>query len=539
MILAGVAISLTIGNNGIISRAINTRDKTVVADEEEAITLAYAARKMDDYTKNVIASDLQEELSNANRDTRVTSSGDDLIVLYNDTNHRYRINQNGEIERLEDMTSELAKSVVRVTALGKYLCVELMDGTVGIIPLNNTSPNMEQADMNEMQIISTSGIKQCDDDDEMIVDNDGNVYMGIYNDEIDNYEIICLNNVEESPIKDKKIKKAINDYMLDYDGNLYIYYKYDNEFTRLDNTGTILEGKTIVDIYEGYRGVFLIDRDGKIYDYYYDSYYDTLEISCVNENYENGLNGNNIKEIMYDNATGLILDNNGKVYAWGSNDYGLLGDENLEDSSIPICISDLENDMNGKNIVKIYYYEDTAFAIDSNGNVYNWGVNYSNIENYEFIRPTQILNGKNIKSILKVSGAIIALDNDGKVYTWGFHDYGLLGNGTTEDSNTPICISDNENNKLYGKTIEEIYNINDNSVISKDSEGNIYGWGRNRHAELGNGTYEEVLMPECFNEITTNKLYNKKVEKVLSYGTLIFYILDDGNIVYNNFIYLV
>ena len=525
LILAGVAISLTIGNNGIISRAINARDKTIVADEEEAITLAYAARKMDDYTKNVIASDLQEELSNANRDTRVTSSGDDLIVLYNDTNHRYGVNQNGEIERLEDMTPELAKSVVRVTTLSGYLCVELMDGTVGLIDYHATAPNLEQAYIDNMRVISTSGIKQYDDGG-MIVDNDGNVYMGIYNVEIDNYEIICLNNIEGSPIKDKKIKKAINYYMLDYDGNLYYYDGMNNNIV---NANPSLENKKIIDIfYYDNNFIVSVDEDGKIYE---DNY------TCINPNYEGGLDGRNLKDIVYDGRTTIVLDNKGKVYAWGKNNYGLLGNETIEESSISICISDLENDINGKNIVKIYNYSNTAFAIDSDGNAYNWGVNYSNIENYEIIRPTQILNGKNIKFILKVSDAIISLDNDGKVYTWGFHDYGLLGNGTTEDSNTPICISDNENNKLYGKTIEEIYSINDNSVISKDSEGNIYGWGRNRHAELGNGTYENVLTPECFNEITTNKLFNRKVNEVLNYGTLVIYILDDGSIIYNCFPY--
>lgn len=534
LILAGVAISLTIGNNGIISRAINARDKTIVADEEEAITLAYAARKMDDYTKNVIASDLQEELSNANRDTRVTSSGDDLIVLYNDTNHRYRVNQNGEIEQLEDMTPELAKSVVRVTTLGNYLCVELMDGTVGLIPLNYTSPNMEQIDMNDMQIISNSGIKS--DYGGNIVDNDGKVYISITIEGIS--YIICLNDTEGSILNNVNIKKSSGYYMIGEDGKIYRQISYEgDEIIELDNAGTILEGKNIVDIYEGYRGVFLIDRDGKIYDYYYDSYYDTLEISCVNENYENGLNGNNIKEIMYDNATGLILDNNGKVYAWGSNDYGLLGDENLEDSSIPICISDLENDMNGKNIVKIYFYEDTAFAIDSDGNAYNWGINYYNRESYEITNPIKIFEGKKIKDILVKRGSIIALDSDGKVYTWGYGNYGMLGNGSTENINFPVCISENVNNKLYGKTIEKIYSITPNGIIAKDIEGNIYGWGKNSNAELGNGTYEEVLMPECFNEITTNKLYNKKVEKVLSYGTCIFYFLDNGDIIYSNFHY--
>ena len=526
LILAGVAISLTIGNNGIISRAINARDKTIVADEEEAITLAYAARKMDDYTKNVIASDLQEELSNANRDTRVTSSGDDLIVLYNDTNHRYRINQNGEIERLEDMTPELAKSVVMATPLWGYLCVELMDGTVGLIDYHVTAPNLEQANMDGMRVLSTSGIKQYDYDGGMIVDNDGNVYMEIYNVEIDNYEIICLNNIEGSPIKDKKIKKAINDYMLDYDGNLYYYDGMNNNIV---NANPSLENKKIIDIfYYDNNFIVSVDEDGKIYE---------ANHTCINPNHEGGLDGRNLKDIAYYSGTTIALDNNGKVYAWGDNNFGLLGIGALEDSSISICISDLENDMNGKNIVKIYNYSGTAFAIDSDGNAYNWGVNYSNIENYEIIRPTQILNGKNIKSILKVSDAIIVLDNDGKVYTWGYDDYGLLGNGTTKDSNTPICISDNENNKLYGKTIEEIYNINDNSVISKDSEGNIYGWGRNRHAELGNGTYENVLTPECFNEITTNKLFNRKVNEVLNYRNLVIYILDDGGIIYNSFPY--
>ena len=67
---------------------------------------------------------------------------------------------------------------------------------------------------------------------------------------------------------------------------------------------------------------------------------------------------------------------NGKVYTWGFNVRGQLGDGTENDSSVPICISDTEKSvLKGKNIKNISLSGNTVCALDDNGKVYTWGEN--------------------------------------------------------------------------------------------------------------------------------------------------------------------
>ena len=109
---------------------------------------------------------------------------------------------------------------------------------------------------------------------------------------------------------------------------------------------------------------------------------------------------------------------------------------------------------------------------------------------------------------IKEAGENYFVDNQGKVYTWGRNSYGQLGNGTDENSNMPICISDIEGNALRGKNIIKIqgYDI----ITALDSEGKVYTWGRNRYGQLGNGTDVEYSNETiCISEIEGNEIREK------------------------------
>ena len=100
LILAGVAINLTIGQNGIITRAMDSTERTEIADEREAIILAYQACLIDTLGGNVTAKQLEDELKSQGRDVSVTQEGENLIVTYNQTKRTYQINQNGDVSQV-------------------------------------------------------------------------------------------------------------------------------------------------------------------------------------------------------------------------------------------------------------------------------------------------------------------------------------------------------------------------------------------------------------------------------------------------------
>ena len=294
---------------------------------------------------------------------------------------------------------------------------------------------------------------------------------------------------------------------------------------------------------------YFIDNQGKVYVCGRNDYgqlgngtneYSSVPI-CISTLKNNTLYGKKIEKLQSDGSTMIALDSEGKVYTWGRNNYGQLGNKTNEDSNEPICISDIkDNVLNGKNVKEIQSGE-TMIAIDDEGKVYTWGYNYfgqlgNGTEEFYSNEPICIsdieentLNGKNIIDIqIDINNyTVIAIDSEGKVYTWGSNDDGQLGNGTNENSNKPICISDIPENILNGKRIIKAHISNQHynvyTIIVLDEDGKIYNWGRNNNGELGNGTDEEYSnVPICINDIPGNALYGKKIVEIYSqYNTII------------------
>lgn len=113
-----------------------------------------------------------------------------------------------------------------------------------------------------------------------------------------------------------------------------------------------LKGRNIVNIYQDYRTVIAKDSNGKLYSWGNNS----STIICVNDMQDSPLKGKNVVDIYYGYGTIMAKDSNGKLYSWGNNDYGQLGDGTTGNSSMPICISDVENsELKGKKIKNVEY----------------------------------------------------------------------------------------------------------------------------------------------------------------------------------------
>ena len=157
-------------------------------------------------------------------------------------------------------------------------------------------------------------------------------------------------------------------------------------------------------------------------------------------------------------------------------------------------------DMVGSNVAltasgKVIYIEDLQLN--------EYQLTELNIENYTTITQNGIREASN--------GVFV--DNEGKVYTWGSNSYGQLGDGTSGERSTPVCISNS--GELLGKNITNIY-FDGTTVITLDKEGKAYTWGQNYNGELGDGTTENKNTPVCISELKNSKLYNKQISKVKS-----------------------
>ena len=108
LILAGVTIATLTGDNGILTRASESKEKTGKAQEEENLKLAVTSSQMKnvntrEITKENLENAIKEQFGN-NKDFLVTDNGDgSFLVNMNDTNRIYYVDETGEVITEENM----------------------------------------------------------------------------------------------------------------------------------------------------------------------------------------------------------------------------------------------------------------------------------------------------------------------------------------------------------------------------------------------------------------------------------------------------
>ena len=79
--IVGVTIATLTGENGILTRASESAEQTEIAEEKEAIGVAYAGVLADNNGTGVSASELQDELRNNGYNATVTDNGDGTFTV--------------------------------------------------------------------------------------------------------------------------------------------------------------------------------------------------------------------------------------------------------------------------------------------------------------------------------------------------------------------------------------------------------------------------------------------------------------------------
>lgn len=528
LILAGISISMLMGQNGILNRAAESKREHTVAQEREAIAIAYSASMNVDNIGKVTGLELQNELDKIMKNTAVTENDTDLNILFKDTLHRYTISQEGTITKKDDLTPEEANKIVRILSSNMVLTA---DGTVKYIgneSLNTT--DCTKLNTSDAKIITNNGIIKSAEG--YFIDNKGKLFL-----KNANYSSGFENGIEQEPYYDIAMMYNI------FDGKKIIdYEEVDNDtYMVLDSDGKIYSwGRN----YEGQLGNGTNTR--------------TNNPMCISDISGSEVNGKRIKQIrMSDRGNVLAIDDSGKVYAWGDNSKGQLGNGLTDNKSLPICISDLQNNvLNGKKIEKIFLRDANAFALDNNGKLYSWGGgdfsgqlgNGSSVSSKTPMCISDIdgseLKEKKIVNVILNYYVSIALDENGKVYVWGDNSKGQLGIGNTENQMLPICLNDLTGHIFYGKKITNITIAEDTNTIdfmACDYEGNAYVWGKNDQGQLCTGDSVDRQTPIILNQIENSIFYNQKIaqeynyiwDKGVGYESLFnYFLLDNGEIYY-------
>jgi alpha-tubulin suppressor-like RCC1 family protein len=182
-------------------------------------------------------------------------------------------------------------------------------------------------------------------------------------------------------------------------------------------------------------------------------------------------------------SSAYAIGSNGKLYAWGDNGSGALGDGNTSESDTPVVVS-----------------------LPSG------------------VTPTAIAGG---------TSAAYAMGSDGNLYAWGDNAWGALGNGTTTSSNTPVEVS------LPPGVTPKAISGGGGGVTSGfgymiGSDGNLYAWGYNHDGELGDGTTTgpdvcSVTLPPPFSGTLQNPCSTTPVRVSLPSGVTATAMTGNGS----------
>jgi alpha-tubulin suppressor-like RCC1 family protein len=195
---------------------------------------------------------------------------------------------------------------------------------------------------------------------------------------------------------------------------------------------------------------------------------------------------NNWKTVSIKGSSIVALKTDGSLWAWGSNDYGQLGDGTTTGSTTPVRIGTDNNwetvSTTGSNTV----------ALKTDGSLWAWGRNtwgqLGDGTTTGSTTPVRIGTDNNWKTVSTEEGwTIVALKTDGSLWAWGYNDDGQLGDGTTTDRTTPVRIGTDNN-------WQTAFSFFRNTFALK-TDGSLWAWGYNRSGELGDGTTTDRTTP--------------------------------------------
>ncbi|MBI5197941.1 MAG: multicopper oxidase domain-containing protein, partial [Nitrospirae bacterium] len=197
----------------------------------------------------------------------------------------------------------------------------------------------------------------------------------------------------------------------------------------------------------------------------------------------------------------LAVDTTGTVWAWGQNNYGQLGTTSSGNCGGNACSKTYlqVTDLNTVVVKAVSAGHLHSLALTDSGTVYAWGNNgfgqLGDTTTTHRSSPVLIVGLAGVIAIAAGSNYNLALKTDGTVWAWGLNDRGQLGAATTGNcsgfacSSTPVKVSLSPGVYLTGVTAIASGGAPEgaHSLALRD-DGTVWAWGGNTGGQLGDGT---------------------------------------------------
>ncbi|XP_031114509.1 ultraviolet-B receptor UVR8-like [Ipomoea triloba] len=181
----------------------------------------------------------------------------------------------------------------------------------------------------------------------------------------------------------------------------------------------------------------------------------------------------------------LAVDDQGRAYAWGGNEYGQCGEEpeRKDDTGKPVrrdigtpqrCVPKL-------SVRQVAAGGTHSVVLTKEGHVWTWGQPWPPGDIKQISTPVRVQGLASVRLIAVGAFHNLALLDDGALMAWGNNEYGQLGTGDTQPRSQPIPVQG-----LLGLSLVDVAAGGWHSAALTE-EGEVYGWGRGEHGRLGFG----------------------------------------------------
>ncbi|MDD2421040.1 MAG: hypothetical protein PHU78_02660, partial [Heliobacteriaceae bacterium] len=208
-------------------------------------------------------------------------------------------------------------------------------------------------------------------------------------------------------------------------------------------------------------------------------------------------------QVVAGDATSFFLRQDQKLWGWGQNDYGQVGNGEIitegdprNGQQPPHLLTNEGFNQGFKHVASGRWH---SLGVKNDGTVWGWGNNeksqLGNMSSQPHSSPVQIPNLQDMTAVACGEFFSLALDKDGYVWAWGNNTDNELGRGSQEpSSNTPQRVK-GQGGGGYLDNVKAIACGRFHGLALK-YDGTVWAWGIGNDGNLGNGEdYSDEIYP--------------------------------------------
>lgn len=232
----------------------------------------------------------------------------------------------------------------------------------------------------------------------------------------------------------------------------------------------------------------------------------------------------------------VVLTKSGRVYTWGNGRRGALGTGDTKSESTPVDITDKIPLKDGEHVVQVSAGFLSSVVVTDQGRVYNWGGNvFGDLGDgtmKDRYTPAELVisglaAGERVVQASLFSSHTVVRTTTGALFAWGLNSRGSVGNGTAgANVLRPVAVAPLPG-LVAGDTVVKV-EAGQYSTLALTESGAVYAWGWNGRGELGDGSTRDSATP--VKVLGMPVVLSSKVTDIAGGGRFSLALTDSGEV---------